>query len=116
MKLTDKNFIQYAANNYTNVCLGPSEFFEDIGRIKYIKKLLNKCRKKEINERLLLNHLISFYNVFKNDAANKMLFYKCERKSYGALKTYLSYLNYLLEGSYSDIEINEEIQERLGNV
>lgn len=115
MTLSNKNFIQFAAHNYTNVCLSRSEFFDDLGRIKYIKKLLNKvCRRNQCaNDRLILNHLISFYNVFDNTAANKMLFFKCEKKTHETLKTYLSYLNYLPVDAYTDINVDELIQERL---
>lgn len=95
----DDAFLTYAMDNYKNPsCSGKEEFEEDINRIKYIKRLFGRYRSTgELKERLILNHIIVFYNVFEMEAATKMLFYRMEDKFKPLLKTFLVYLNYLPE-------------------
>ena len=84
-KLNDDNFILYAAKHYDNAqCYEKEEFYDDLKRFKYLKRLFVKYEESnELRERLILNHLIILYNVF-NDAATPMLFLK--------LKGYYHYL------------------------
>ena len=84
-------------DNYDNPsCSGKEEFDEDINRIKYIKRLFGRYFSTgELKERLILNHIIIFYNVFDMEAATKMLFYRMEDKFKPLLKTFLVYLNFL---------------------
>ena len=95
----DDAFLTYAMDNYTNPsCSGKEEFEEDINRIKYIKGLFGRYMSTgELKERLILNHIIIFYNVFEMEAATKMMFYRMEDKFKPLLKTFLVYLNYLPE-------------------
>jgi hypothetical protein len=73
-----------------------SEFYEDLKRVKYVKRLFIKYHKdKEIKERLVINHLIVLYNVFGATAATRILFYKIDQKYYSILKTFLIFLNYM---------------------
>jgi len=73
--------------------MGMSDLEEDLKRIKYIKRLLNRYKKSgEASERLILNHLVVLYNVF-DEAATDMLFYKLEEEYWPELKTYLVYLH-----------------------
>ena len=93
----DDVFLEYAMDNYINPsCSGKEEFEEDINRIKYVKRLFGRYFSTgELKERLILNHIIIFYNVFDMEAATKMLFYRMEDKFKPLLKTFLVYLNYL---------------------
>jgi hypothetical protein len=93
----DDVFLKYAMDNYDNPsCSGKEEFDEDINRIKYIKRLFGRYFSTgELKERLILNHIIIFYNVFDMEAATKMLFYRMEDKFKPLLKTFLVYLNFL---------------------
>lgn len=95
----DDLFFKYAMENYNNPsCSGKEEFDEDINRIKYVKRLFGRYFSTgELKERLVLNHIIIFYNVFEMEAATKMLFYRMEDKFKPLLKTFLVYLNYLPE-------------------
>jgi hypothetical protein len=74
----DENFMLYAAKHYSNPqCLDIAEFNEDVNRVKYIKRLINRYKLfGEIKERLVLNHIIILCNVFGPEPAVKMLFYK----------------------------------------
>ena len=43
MTITDDEFETYAINNYRNLnCVSVLEFLEDLNKIKYIKRLINK--------------------------------------------------------------------------
>jgi hypothetical protein len=77
--LDDENFILFAAKYYDNPqCYDSEEFYDDLKRFKYLKRLFGKYEESgELRERLILNHLIVLYNVF-GDIATKMLFYKLE--------------------------------------
>ncbi len=76
--LTNANFMLYAARNYDNPnCLDDEEFNEDLARIKYIKRLFNKYQESgELKERLIVNHLIIFFNMFGTVPGARMLFLK----------------------------------------
>ena len=113
-RLLESNFILYAMQNYDNPhCLDADEFRDDIKRIKYIKRLLNRYETTgELKERLILNHLILFYNVFRIEAATQMLFHKIDTSLRPALKTFLVYLNFMPDKIYSvdeDVIISSSI-------
>jgi hypothetical protein len=93
--LTEKNIVAYMIMSYDNPqCINLEEFEDDIKIPKYIKRLINRyLTTNELKERLLLNHLISFYNVFGNIAATRILFLKMDEDDYSVLKTFLVYLN-----------------------
>ena len=108
---TEKNIKQYAVENYVNkACLSADEFWEDYNKIKYIKRLLGRyVNDGELKERLILNHLISFYNVFDIQAANRMMFLRMNDDCKSALKTFLIYLNYLPQGWYTEVPLDNKI-------
>ena len=77
-------------------CVEVEEFNDDLKKIKYIKRLFNQYAIEGVlKERLLLNHIIVFYNVFSVEAATRILFYKLEENIWPMLKTFLFYLNFL---------------------
>ena len=65
-KLNRKNFKLYAAQHYNNPeCLDVNEFREDLSRFKYVKRLLSRYEAhSDLQERLILNHLIVIYNCY----------------------------------------------------
>jgi hypothetical protein len=122
--LTEKTVVAYMIMSYDNPqCVDLEEFEDDIKIPKYIKRLINRyLTSNELKERLLLNHLISFYNVFGNLAATRILFLKMDETDYSILKTFLVYLNVMPEvvemvrGKNildTDISISQEIVDRL---
>lgn len=96
-KLDNDNYSLYAAKHYDNpTCRGVEEFNEDLTRLIYLKRLFRRYRRSgELRERLILNHLITFYNVFGTEAATRLLFFKIDPDLYDILKTFLVYLGYL---------------------
>lgn len=66
------------------------DFNEDVNRILYIRKLLNRITAGESVEPLLiLNHLRILFNVFDSDAIVAMLYFRIDRELWGLLKTFL---------------------------
>lgn len=97
-KLDETNFLLYAAKHYENVqCYDTIEFYDDLKRFKYIKRLFNRYAEEgDLKERLILNHIIVLNNVFGPEATTKMLFLKCKGlEEY--LKPFLLFLNILPE-------------------
>ena len=91
--LNESNFLLYAAANYTNTVYDTEEFYDDLKRFKYLKRLFSRyIEKGELKERLILNHIITLYNVFSHDAATRMLFFKIDEEHWGILKTFLIFL------------------------
>jgi hypothetical protein len=124
--LNEANALIYAAKHYDNPHFFDTvEFYEDLSRFKYLKKLFGRYEESgEINERLVLNHLIVIYNVFGVEAATKLLFLKMD--NYGSyLKPFLLLLNFLPDIIYnvegrniitSEIAMDPKIVEKLRQI
>lgn len=94
--LTDENWIIFAAKAYEKPFAIQAEFDEDLNRILYIKRLLSKYHSTgNLKDRLLLNHLIIFYNVFGIESSSKLLWLKLEEKDWVVIKPFLLFLNLL---------------------
>jgi hypothetical protein len=106
--LSEDNFLLYAIKAYTNPhCKGMVEFYEDLSRIKYIKRLFNKYdTKKTLKNRLLLNHIIILNNVFGNEGCSRILFYKIEKRYHSYLKSFLHFLK-ILPKTLPDLNIDD---------
>jgi hypothetical protein len=107
--LNTQNYVMYAMRNYDNPqCVGMSEFTEDLHRIKYLKRLFRRFLDTgELKERLILNHLITFYNVFGIEAATRLIFYRMNEEYYPLVKTFLVFLNLFPEGVEAEAEVKE---------
>ena len=103
--LNEKNFLLYAMKEYNNPqCTDVEEFNDDLKKIKYIKRLLNQYVSEGVlKERLLLNHIIIFYNVFPPAAATRILFFKIEERFWPILKPFLFYLKLMPEDRIESI-------------
>ena len=97
--LNEKNFLLFAMKEYDNPqCVQVEEFYDDLKKVKYIKRLFNQYLNEGVlKERLLLNHIIVFYNVFPVRSATRILFLKIEEEFWPILKTFLVYLSYMSE-------------------
>ena len=93
--LTEENFLMFAMREYNNMqCTDIEEFYDDLKKIKYIKRLFNIYKNDgQLKERLILNHLITWYNVFPIYAGTRILFYKIEEQFWPMLKTFLIFLD-----------------------
>lgn len=97
MILNESNFMLYAAKCYdVKKSSGAEEFYEDIKRFQYLKRLFKRYEEADdLKVRLILNHVIVLYNCFGPEATN-MLFFKL-REYHSMLKPFVLFLNYLPE-------------------
>ena len=109
--LNEDNFVLFASRNYNNPqCTSMEEFYDDLQRFKYIKKLLRRYENNgDLQERLILNHLVVLYNVFGIQPANKMLLYKIDGEHWPTLKTFLIYLNFLKETDMIEVPLDDNV-------
>ena len=94
--MDEDNFLLFAAKHYDNPqCFDTNEFYDDLKRFKYLKRLFGKYHESgELRERLILNHLIVLYNVF-GVHTTRMLFVKISPEHYRYLKPFLVLLGYM---------------------
>ena len=104
-ELTARNFKLFASHHYNNPeCLDVEEFKQDLNRFKYLKRLLKRYELTgELQERLILNHIIVLYNVFGIEACNKMMWFKINEEHWHYIKPFLVFLNYLPEKEKVDV-------------
>lgn len=116
--LTEENFIIYAAKHYykPNV-IDAEEFYDDLKRFMYLKRLFNRYDKTgEVSERLVLNHLIVVFNVFGIKPCLKMLEFQIPEKYWPMLKPYLIFLKSITNNQYVNIEMDKKIIEKLRKI
>jgi hypothetical protein len=126
-KLDESNFMLYAAKHYDNPqCFDTLEFYEDLARFKYIKRLFNRYEETgELKERLIVNHLIILYNVF-GPVTTRMLFFKLNGHLH-LLKPFIILLGFMPDKVYgvgvenktiisSDIPMDENIVKLLRKI
>lgn len=77
-KLDESNALLYAAKYYDNPsCYDTIEFYDDLKRFQYLKRLFNRyIETGEMKERLVINHIIILYNVFGPVHCTRLLFLK----------------------------------------
>ena len=110
-EITKDNWLLYAQHHYDNPTLQKEqEFYDDIKRFKYLKRLFRKYKAtKNIKIRLVLNHVIVLGNVFGVEAACTLLLYKVEKMYWSYLKSVLVYLDYLYPHELNDIKTDKNI-------
>ena len=117
-ELTEKNLFLYAAKHYKNPKFADiDEFYEDLKRFKYIKRLLNRyLETDELAERLLLNHFIVIFNMFGVEASLDILELKLEDKHWPIVKPFLIFLNYIKNDQYTGITMDPNVVEILRKI
>lgn len=113
--ITEENFLLYASRNYYNpAAFTLDEFNDDLQRFKYVKRLLNRYTITGlIQVQLVMNHIIVLCNVFGVAAATEMLLFKCDKQHHQAILTFLRFLGYVDENSFTNIPIDDKIQYML---
>ena len=125
--LDNVNIDHYCIKNYDNPqCLSIEDYHNDMRRFKYIKRLLNQyTNNSNIKIRLLLNHIIMIYNIFNNESATRILFFKINEHHWSILKTILIFLDRMPKNVYginnrdiisSDIQLDERIVSMLRDI
>lgn len=117
-ELTEENLFLYAAKHYDNPTFSDiDEFYEDLKRFKYIKRLVNRyIEHNDLADRLILNHLIVVFNVFGTEATLNILDLKFEKKHWPVIKPFLIFLNYIRNDQYTEIEMDKLVVDRLRKV
>lgn len=94
--LTNDNFLIYAMKAYDNPnCTSTLEFYDDLGRIRYIKRLFKRYFDTgELRVRLILNHFTVLYNVFFPPSECTRLIVLKLKDFLPQLKPFLIHMNY----------------------
>lgn len=117
--INEENFLLYAAKHYYNpVCMDAEEFYEDIKRFKYLKRLLRRYQDGgKLSVNLIMNHLVVIFNVFGIDSGLKMLQYKViDDSNLSILKPFLIYLNVITNDKYTGVSMDNYVVEELRKI
>lgn len=119
-ELNEDNYIIFAIKYYDNPqCATKDDFYEDLKKFKYIKRLFKRYIKSgQLKSHLLLNHFIIIFNVF-GEAAVPLLFFKIEKSYWSILKSFLLYLNRLdpkLKNQLKHISEDEYCKKELNSI
>ena len=114
-KITSDNIMMFAIRHYDNPqCESEKEFYDDMKRFKYIKRLLRKYKEIGIlKERLLLNHIIILNNLFGIEACVTLLLFKIQREYWSTLKSFLLFLNIIRKDELQQINHDVKVLEKL---
>ena len=117
-KITNENIMMFAIKHYDNPqCEGEREFYDDMKRFKYIKRLLRKHKDTGVlKERLLLNHIIVLNNLFGAEACVTLLLFKIQGEYWETLKSFLLFLNMIRDDELRNIEEDNNVLEILGKL
>jgi len=117
-KLNEENLFLYAAKNYYNPTFTDiEEFYEDLNRFIYLKRLSNRyLTNGKLAHRLILNHLIVISNVFGIKPAVTILEFKLDKRQWRVIKPFLLFLKYIKEDEYPDIFLDKKIVDILRNI
>lgn len=122
--LTEENFNDFCQSCYFNSeCSGKNEYGDDLKKIKYVKRLLQKIHKhktlKSIRERLILNHIIILRNVFGEENSARILFFKLEPRLHSYLKSFLVFLEFNIksipEVNYKILNTDPRVDRKLNS-
>ena len=117
-ELTEENLLIYAAKHYYNPkFIDAEEFYEDLKRFKYIKRLLNRYEETgKLSERLIINHLIVVFNVFGIEAGLKILELKLDKQYWPQIKPFLIFLRYIRNDQYTSISMDQVVVDALRQI
>jgi hypothetical protein len=95
--LDESTFLIYSAKNYYNpTCIDAEEFYEDIKRFKYIKRLLNRhLDGGKLSVNLILNQ---------------------DDRHWTSIKPFLVYLRVITNETYTGIEMDARVIEELRKI
>ena len=116
--LTESNLLLYAAKHYYNPRFSDiDEFYEDLKRFKYVKRLVNRyLDDKDLSERLILNHLIVIFNAFGIEPSVNMLKVKLDERHWPVIKPFLIFLKYISYEDLVGINMVEKVIEELRKI
>lgn len=111
---TESDFLQFAFSKYDNPHLSSLQEFEsDLKRFHYVNVLCNRYRadRLDIQDRLIINHLIILSNCFTVPGLLKMIPYKTKSENKITLDTFCYYLNFIDHADVLDFYLLDIINE-----
>lgn len=119
-ELNEDNYIMFAIKHYENPhAVTQDDFYDDLKRFKWIKRLLKRYQTTGIlKSHLLINHFIILYNVF-GEATTPLLFFKIDRELWPIVKSFVVYLGRLPEypkSALHDIPIDYNCLQNLNQI
>ena len=117
-ELTEENLFLYAAKAYYKPQFSDiEEFYEDLKRFKYIKRLVNRYLDQgELTERLIINHLIVVFNSFGIEPAINILKLKLDERHWPVIKPFLIYLKYIRDDQITGFKMDRVVIDRLRQI
>jgi len=117
-ELTEENLFLYAAKAYYKPQFSDiEEFYEDLKRFKYIKRLVNRyLDQDELSERLIINHLIVVFNSFGIEPAVNILKLKLDDRHWPVIKPFLIYLKYIKDDQITGFKMDATVVDRLRKI
>lgn len=86
--LTEENYKSLAALNYLSPCTAcETEFDKDLSLALKISQQINKMERGDpkANTRLMINYVVTLFNVFEYDFARKLLFFMVDPRNHPRL-------------------------------
>lgn len=119
-ELNEDNYVMFAIKHYENPhAVTQEDFYEDLKRFKWIKRLLKRYQTTGIlKSHLLINHFIIVYNVF-GEAATPLLFFKIDHELWPIIKAFVVYLGRLPEfpkSSLHEIPMDNNCLDNLNSI
>ena len=101
-ELNEDNYVMFAIKHYENPhAVTQDDFYEDLKRFKWIKRLLKRYQTTGIlKSHLLINHFIILYNVF-----GEAQLHFCSLKLIGSCGQLLRRLLYILVGCRNILDL-----------
>jgi hypothetical protein len=117
-EINEENFLIYAAKNYyCPLAIDAEEFYEELKRFKYLKRLFNRyTRGGELCERLILNHITILINVFGCEPAILMLLFKLGPENLSVIKPFLDHLQATRDGDFEETITDPWVVIKLENI
>jgi hypothetical protein len=117
-ELTEENVMLYAAKVYYKPQFSDiEEFYEDLKRFKYIKRLVNRyLEHEELADRLILNHLIVIFNSFGIEPSLNILKLKLDDRHWPIVKPFLIYLKYIEDDKVTGFAMDPYVVDRLRQI
>lgn len=114
IELTEETFILFAAKHYDNPnCNGLLEFNQDLKMYQNIRRMFIRFESSEcINERLIINYIVTLNNLFGVSNNIKMLLFKIDERLWPYLRPFLLYLNMDTE-ELKEVPLNQYIVGKL---
>jgi hypothetical protein len=119
-ELNEDNYIMFAIKHYENPhAVTQEDFYEDLKRFKWIKRLLKRYQTTGIlKSHLRIVQCIILYNVF-GEATTPLLFFKIDRELWPVIKSFIVYLGRLPEypkSALHDIPRDEDCLRDLNRI